>query len=49
LPAALAICVDNGEAGVVNVDAANGYRNPVTDPDAFRCRHDKLPEVKLAL
>ena len=42
------ICVDNGEATVVNVDARNGYQNVSTDMTNHRCVHEKLAEVTLA-
>ncbi|MCH8140051.1 MAG: right-handed parallel beta-helix repeat-containing protein [Proteobacteria bacterium] len=41
------ICVDNGEALVVNVDAQNGYQNISTDMTNHRCTHEKLAEVSL--
>lgn len=41
------ICVDNGEALVVNVDAQNGYQNISTDMTNHRCTHEKLAEVLL--
>ncbi|UVE17537.1 right-handed parallel beta-helix repeat-containing protein [Pseudomonas sp. LS44] len=48
MPADLAICIDNGEAGVLNVDAANGYKNISTDISSHRCNLPKLPAVQLA-
>ena len=39
------ICVDNGEALVVNVDAQNGYQNISTDMTNHRCTFEKLAEV----
>ncbi len=42
------ICVDNGEAILVNVDARNGYRNISTDMTNHRCVHEKLAKVTLA-
>lgn len=41
------ICVDNGEALVVNVDAQNGYQNISTDMTNHRCTHEKLAAVSL--
>lgn len=41
------ICVDNGEALVVNVDAQNGYQNISTDMTNHRCTFEKLAEVSL--
>ncbi len=43
------ICVDNGEATVVNVDAQNGYQNISTDMTNHRCTHEKLAEVTLTV
>ncbi len=41
------ICVDNGEALVVNVDAQNGYQNISTDMTNHRCTFEKLAAVSL--
>ncbi|PAU60416.1 parallel beta-helix domain-containing protein [Pseudomonas indica] len=49
LPPELGICVDNGEAGLINVDAPNGFKNISTDITPHRCQLAKLPEVHLAL
>ncbi|CAD5106565.1 parallel beta-helix domain-containing protein [Zestomonas carbonaria] len=49
LPPELAICIDNGAAGIVNVDGPNGYRNVSTDLAPHRCNLPKLPAVQLAL
>ncbi len=46
-PDALRICVDNGEAEVLNADGPNGFSNPSMDQDAFRCTLEKLPAVDL--
>ena len=43
-----AICVDNEDAEVLNVDLGNGHENIVVGEDQHRCRHDKLPAVELA-
>ncbi|AYC31232.1 hypothetical protein D3880_01995 [Pseudomonas cavernae] len=48
LPADLAICVDNGEAGLINVDGPNGYQNISTDMSSHKCALPKLPAVQLA-
>jgi parallel beta-helix repeat protein len=47
LPPELAICVDNGDIGVLNVDGPNKYKNPSTDGAPYRCRMPKLPAVTL--
>ncbi|MDN4504108.1 parallel beta-helix domain-containing protein [Alteromonadaceae bacterium BrNp21-10] len=41
------ICINNGAAGIVNVDAANGYKNISTDIKPHQCQHEKLPAVVL--
>jgi parallel beta-helix repeat protein len=43
-----AICVDNGEAEVLNADLGNGSENIVVGDEQHRCTHDKLPAVQLA-
>jgi len=48
LPADLAICVDNGSAGLLNVDAPNGYKNISTDMSSHKCSLPKLPAIELA-
>lgn len=47
LPAELAICIDNGEAGIVNVDGPGGYKNISTDMTPHRCELPRLPAVEL--
>ncbi len=42
-----AICVDNGDAEVLNADLPNGSDNIVVGEAQHRCRHDKLPAVVL--
>jgi len=43
-----AICVNNGEAIVINVDSGNGNENVTVDMEAHTCDHKKLGEVTLA-
>ncbi len=43
-----AICVDNGDAEVLNADLPNGSDNVVVDAERHRCTHQKLPSVVLA-
>ena len=43
-----AICVNNGDAQVLNADLPNGSDNVVVGADQHRCEHDKLPAVALA-
>ncbi|WP_301151579.1 parallel beta-helix domain-containing protein [Metapseudomonas otitidis] len=47
LPAELGICVNNGEATLINVDGPNGYKNISTDMSAHRCTLPRLPEIVL--
>ncbi|MEZ5559101.1 MAG: parallel beta-helix domain-containing protein [Pseudomonadales bacterium] len=44
----LAICIDNGAATFMNVDAQHDYQNPSTDMTAHACSLPKLPPVDLA-
>jgi len=48
LPADRAICIDNGEAGLINVDGPNNYKNISTEMADYRCSLPPLPAVKLA-
>jgi len=43
-----AICVDNGDAEVLNADLPNGSDNIVVGAVQHQCRHEKLPAVVLA-
>jgi len=43
-----AICVDNGDAEVLNVDLANDSANVVTGDPQHRCAHERLAPVQLA-
>ncbi len=47
LLAQYAICVDNGNAEVLNADLPNGSDNIVVGEDQHRCEHEKLPAVVL--
>jgi parallel beta-helix repeat protein len=44
---ARAICVDNGDSGVLNADGPTGYKNPSMDKAQFACTLPKLPPVQL--
>ena len=47
LPAdTLRLCVQNGEAQVINVDAPNGYKKPSMDQSAYNCTLPSLPAVE---
>ncbi len=42
-----AICVDNGDAEVLNADLGNGSANIVVGAQQHNCQHDKLPAIVL--
>ena len=44
-----ALCVNEGNAEVLDLDGANGYANPTTDMSRHACRHEKLEAIELAL
>jgi len=41
------ICVDNGDAELLNIDAANSFANVGTDMAAYECSVEKLPVIVL--
>jgi parallel beta-helix repeat protein len=45
LPPADRICVQNGDAIVLNADGPNKYKNPNTEQAAYKCELPKLPAV----
>ena len=47
LRAELAICIDNGDAELLNVDLGNDSANIVVGESQHACRHEKLPAVVL--
>ncbi|GAA5445670.1 hypothetical protein Misp06_03873 [Microbulbifer sp. NBRC 101763] len=47
LPDHLKLCIDNAEAGILNVDFLNGYQNISTDISAHKCQLEKLPQIVL--
>lgn len=47
MPDALRICVDNGEAAVLNANGPSGYTAPSMDQSAYQCTLEKLPAVDL--
>ena len=49
LPDDRRICLDNGEAEIVNADGPNGYDSPAVVTEAHRCTLPPLPAVELAL
>lgn len=48
LPSELKLCINNGDATIINVDAGNGYSNISTDITPHRCELPKLKPIKLA-
>jgi parallel beta-helix repeat protein len=46
---AYAICVDNGDAEVLNADLPNGSENIVVGAEQHDCALDKLPPIELTL
>lgn len=47
LPEALRICVDNGAAATLSVDAPNGSKSPAIVTEAVKCSHERLPAIAL--
>ena len=47
MPDADRICINNGAAGIANVDAPGGYKNANTDMTAHKCDLPKLPPIQL--
>ena len=47
MQADFAICIDNGDAEVLNIDGPNGFKAPNTATDPYRCAHTKLDPVDL--
>ncbi|MEM1396887.1 MAG: parallel beta-helix domain-containing protein [Pseudomonadota bacterium] len=47
LPEDMRICVQNGDAKVINADAANGFKDPKIIEGAHDCELPKLPAIKL--
>ena len=48
LPDNLKLCVQNGDAKVLNADAPNEFKNPaLAEEGAHDCAHEKLPAVAL--
>jgi parallel beta-helix repeat protein len=42
------ICVNNGDAQLLNIDAGNEFSNPSLDMSAYECAVEKLPAITLA-
>lgn len=47
VPAELKLCIDNGDAGILNVDFSNDFENISTDIAPHRCSLEKLPQIVL--
>jgi hypothetical protein len=47
LPEDQRICIDNGDAGIINVDGPNDFANPNTEDADHKCTLPKLPAVEL--
>ncbi|AWF79944.1 hypothetical protein BTJ40_03430 [Microbulbifer sp. A4B17] len=47
IPQDLKVCIDNGTAGIINVDFGNDYKNISTDIAPHLCHLDKLSKVVL--
>tara|TARA_R110002033_G_scaffold11981_9_gene36911 strand:- start:61 stop:1296 length:1236 start_codon:yes stop_codon:yes gene_type:complete len=47
LPDALRICVDNGDAEMLNADAPHKYAAPALVTDEHKCTLEKLPAIEL--
>ncbi|MCB9745221.1 MAG: right-handed parallel beta-helix repeat-containing protein [Alphaproteobacteria bacterium] len=49
LPEALRVCVrNNGDGGVMNLDAANDFEHVSKDPAPFDCSHPALPGIDMS-
>ena len=42
-----AICIEDEDVGIINVDSPNGFANPSTDATPHRCQHEKLAPIEL--
>ncbi len=47
MPDELRICINNGEAGILNANGPSGFTQPSTDTEPFQCDLEKLPAVNL--
>ena len=48
MPDGLRICLDNGEAFMVNADGPGGYKNPIAKMDDTRCTLPRLPAIEIS-
>jgi len=44
----MVVCVDNGDAVVLDIDTPNDHQNVTTDMAAHACKPEKLSPVELA-
>jgi len=47
MPDGLRICLDNGDAFMVNADGPGGYKNPIAKMEDTRCKLPRLPAIKI--
>lgn len=47
MPDALRICIDNGDAGILNANGPSGFTQPSTDMTPFQCSLERLPAISL--
>lgn len=47
IPDALRICIDNGDAGILNANGPSGFTQPSTDMTPFQCSLERLPAISL--
>ncbi len=47
MPAALRICIDNGDVGILNANGPSGFTEPSTEMSPFACTLEKLPAIDL--
>jgi parallel beta-helix repeat protein len=43
------ICVDNGDAKLLSIDASNEFANPTVDMTPYQCRIEKLTPIELSI
>ncbi|MGB0262963.1 MAG: parallel beta-helix domain-containing protein [Henriciella sp.] len=47
MPDTLRICIDNGDAGILNANGPSGFTQPSTDMTPFQCSLERLPAISL--
>lgn len=47
IPDTLRICIDNGDAGILNANGPSGFTQPSTDMTPFQCSLERLPAISL--